>query len=181
MKDRELDALVAEKVMGLKVYRCGEYRVEDSPDTYRPLMHYSTSMGRAWLVVERMREEGWRGGVSNPEPLQALVAVSKQEDEEVTVIPTAAASRGRREVWGHRARRWEASSRLTTNRSATWIAGRHAYSGACVVGERTRDTSKLVRGSAPTAEGPRPVIDIESGLPSVLGETVVNDDAPHRK
>jgi hypothetical protein len=68
---RELDALVAERVMGLQVQRdqytagvkalLGDKRSDDPWDYYigdtnDRLPHYSTDISAAWLVVERMRQ-----------------------------------------------------------------------------------------------------------------------------
>ena len=73
---RELDALVAEKVMGQKVKSAAElgglYSVEgdffvNPPDRSEPvyahtlpLPHYSTDIAAAWEVVEKLRVEGLR-------------------------------------------------------------------------------------------------------------------------
>jgi len=57
MTDRELDAMVAEHVMGWYrtamdwFVRKGKFRREPKP--------YSTDIAAAWLVVEAMRERGW--------------------------------------------------------------------------------------------------------------------------
>ena len=48
---RELDAEIAEKVMGQKMVTDAGNRVG--------FPHYSTSIADAWRVVERMRERGW--------------------------------------------------------------------------------------------------------------------------
>ena len=80
LSDRELDALVAEKVMGCKpmlgaggaYHRCGCSDVE-SPEGHDAVVrqgaigifgaairlpYYSTDIAAAWLVVEKMRERG---------------------------------------------------------------------------------------------------------------------------
>ena len=70
---RELDALVAEKVMGCKVYveangnpRCDcpganatGPRPHASYGLYASLKRYSTDIAAAWEVVEKMREDGF--------------------------------------------------------------------------------------------------------------------------
>lgn len=75
---RELDALVAERVMGWAVdrehkygtYRCGTFTRDDNTkvgfppsDTerkrYKSVPHYSTDISHAWQVVERLRTLGW--------------------------------------------------------------------------------------------------------------------------
>lgn len=53
---RELDALVAEKVMGLSIWRHGrrvDYKTDDS--VYNRVPSYSTDIAAAWQVVERIR------------------------------------------------------------------------------------------------------------------------------
>ena len=77
---RELDARIAEEVMGWSVCRKGEkvdgptllrsslkegvatedvYRYRDNPYSPFSLPHYSTRIQDAWLVVEKMTEEGF--------------------------------------------------------------------------------------------------------------------------
>lgn len=64
---RPLDALVAEKVMGLQDFTAsllwkGELLVRRSKDdAYMPLPCYSTDISAAWMVVEKMKEikPGW--------------------------------------------------------------------------------------------------------------------------
>lgn len=55
---RELDALIAEKVMGLK------YEFEGDSPIYAPndfLPHYSTEIASAWEVIDKMWRDGeWR-------------------------------------------------------------------------------------------------------------------------
>ena len=59
---RELDALIAEKVMGHRMFEPPPMSEpwEVMPDDYRgrPLLPYSTDIGAAWEVVEKMRERG---------------------------------------------------------------------------------------------------------------------------
>jgi len=58
----ELDALVAEKVMGGVRTDPGSYRYPEAPSRRAGvywLPQYSTSIADAWLVVEKMREKGW--------------------------------------------------------------------------------------------------------------------------
>lgn len=69
LSDRELDALVAEKVMGLSVewVKAGDKSyigtfISDGPVTLEGLHkvsipHYSTDIAAAWTVVERMRDD----------------------------------------------------------------------------------------------------------------------------
>lgn len=66
MVNRELDAIVAEKVMGIGntfLSRCndpGETAYLDDQGLYRLVPHYSTDIAAAWGVVERMRDDDWR-------------------------------------------------------------------------------------------------------------------------
>lgn len=81
----ELDALVAERVMGwphvMRVGPTGEpFGIPPGGnqmlDAYEPVPHYSEEIGAAWLVVERMREmgrepvvayrDGWRCAIRLP-------------------------------------------------------------------------------------------------------------------
>ena len=67
MTDRELDALVAEKVMGWKPYSKRKQREAGAtwthPDGYNAgygsWPEYSTDIAAAWLVVEKMRQKGY--------------------------------------------------------------------------------------------------------------------------
>ncbi len=65
---RELDALVAAKVMGRPKFQPGKGPVAQRPleelsmRMYAdriPVPHYSAEIGAAWQVVERMRALGW--------------------------------------------------------------------------------------------------------------------------
>ena len=62
---RELDALVAERVMGwTRVVRARETLWQSPkagtwPIVASRLPHYSTDIAAAWQVVERMRADGW--------------------------------------------------------------------------------------------------------------------------
>ena len=70
---RELDALIAEKVMGLSVHK---RRIPSILDDFYYIKHhlsaledclvphYSTKIADAWLVVEEMQAEGWFGSVN---------------------------------------------------------------------------------------------------------------------
>lgn len=53
MTDRELDALVAEKVMGFGEIVRGS--VDYYVDRFGPLPHYSTEIDAAWRVIERVK------------------------------------------------------------------------------------------------------------------------------
>ncbi len=58
---RELDALVAEKVMGWHHTGSDDrYPVDDKGRSQLYVPDYSTDIGAAWAVVERMRELDWR-------------------------------------------------------------------------------------------------------------------------
>jgi hypothetical protein len=65
---RELDALVAEKVLGLSVSKMATseysygffYNPARAENTWQRLPHYSTNLTAAWQVVEKMAEKGWR-------------------------------------------------------------------------------------------------------------------------
>ena len=66
---REIDALVAEKVMGFG-YRYSSWRgiyvaVGEVP-------HYSTRIQDAWLVVERLMEKGWSCNIVYHDPGDCL-------------------------------------------------------------------------------------------------------------
>lgn len=58
---RELDALVAEKVMGLEITKIanGHMWFRDGVTLRSPIPHYSTDIAAAWLVVEKMSSDGW--------------------------------------------------------------------------------------------------------------------------
>jgi hypothetical protein len=69
---RELDAMVAEKVMGLETGASGDnawilgdalYVIDDGHAAVLP--HYSTDIAAAWLVVEKMRADGWHFELSD--------------------------------------------------------------------------------------------------------------------
>lgn len=75
MTDRELDALVAEKVMGIwpwllhdeyepKAMTCPETGIQTSP--VRAFDRYSTDISAAWQVVERMQVDGSWYSISGP-------------------------------------------------------------------------------------------------------------------
>jgi hypothetical protein len=68
MTDRELDALVAEKVMGCRISDhpkegrvCGCPQPGPSHSEVNPceFRRYSTNLAAAWMVVEKMRRDGW--------------------------------------------------------------------------------------------------------------------------
>lgn len=58
---RELDALVAEKVMGMDVdkARHARFRFENGIKLYLPVPAYSTDTAAAMNVLGRMRADGW--------------------------------------------------------------------------------------------------------------------------
>lgn len=67
---RELDALVAEKVIGKKHNQPGTMG-GDLDELYgMAAPHYSTDIAAAWEVVEKMRELGWGSSIMSylPEP-----------------------------------------------------------------------------------------------------------------
>ena len=71
LTDRELDALVAERVMGFHPCTRGEQYGWDGDrhynhDEFRAL-HYSTDPGAAFTVLEAMRAQGYFVGVSGSE------------------------------------------------------------------------------------------------------------------
>lgn len=81
MTPRELDALVAEKVFGLVVYKDEKgHHWFDKPGITRhvsppkPVVHkvaverYSTEISAAWLVVEEMRKRGYRFKLIETDP-----------------------------------------------------------------------------------------------------------------
>jgi len=51
---RELDLRIAQEVLGYAVIADGDEYYETTPRGNRLLPHYSTSMGAAWDIVERM-------------------------------------------------------------------------------------------------------------------------------
>jgi Phage ABA sandwich domain len=58
MSDRELDALVAERVMGILKFTLENhepYPWGASPESDATIPHYSTDIAAAWAVVERIR------------------------------------------------------------------------------------------------------------------------------
>ncbi len=58
---RELDALVAEKVMGIEltITSQGHPYFRDGTLLRVPIAHYSTDIAAAWQVVEKMRDLGY--------------------------------------------------------------------------------------------------------------------------
>ena len=76
---RELDALVAEKVMGLRVKWATSYDGEPHPvcpsltdaraEDWEPCPWYSTDVADAWEVVERLRQMDYVGLVVKAYPL----------------------------------------------------------------------------------------------------------------
>ncbi len=58
---RELDAEVAEKVMGLKVAHPSPLRFVQMGHTIHPnnVPRFSTDIAAAWMVVEKMSERDW--------------------------------------------------------------------------------------------------------------------------
>lgn len=73
---RELDALIAEKVMGLKNIRLAndgrsDYLCYGKPDSIflegKIVPAYSTDISAAWLVVEKMQDNDWAFILDNME------------------------------------------------------------------------------------------------------------------
>ena len=71
---RELDALIAEKVMGLSEVEFVGERLQYLNDAMSvelggrwssPVEHYSSSIAAAFSVVEKMREKGWTFTATN--------------------------------------------------------------------------------------------------------------------
>jgi hypothetical protein len=60
---RELDALIAERVMGWRQTLFSNFPDQleppDEPGKARSVPHYSTDIAAAWLVVEKMRLTHW--------------------------------------------------------------------------------------------------------------------------
>lgn len=61
---RELDAIVAEKVMGVRIYPCRSidhpYAIGDEHGHFdRFIPRYSTSISAAWQIVDKLRSDGW--------------------------------------------------------------------------------------------------------------------------
>ena len=59
---RELDALIAEKVMGLDVHNKVNIfynRPKNQKHGWQNIPHYSTKIADAWLVVEKLANEGF--------------------------------------------------------------------------------------------------------------------------
>ena len=80
LSDRELDALVAEKVMGwTDIWTDGDYFMAYPPHEQRimqkmgvgyaeryPIPNYSSEISAAWEVVEKMRQEGLTVTITTP-------------------------------------------------------------------------------------------------------------------
>ena len=84
---RELDALVAEKVMGLHVYNfelvCEESGIKSIDKLQRigrPLLHYSTSIADAWLVVEELSGQFAVNLSCTSQPVRWLCEFSRSEN-----------------------------------------------------------------------------------------------------
>ena len=81
---RELDAIVAERVMGYEV-RDETWRQPPS-SSWREVPHYSSDIAAAWEVVERMRADGWKlyltvPKVHPPGIIEPTVAYFQRDDE----------------------------------------------------------------------------------------------------
>lgn len=59
---RELDALIAEKVMGLRIEHREPYWTHSDPHQL-PIPTYSTSIADAWEVVEKLRSDDFNATV----------------------------------------------------------------------------------------------------------------------
>lgn len=64
MNDREIDRLVAEKVMGLKVVDTGVIMYVEEGVSKRSVLHYSRRIEKAWLVVKKLHKECWAISIS---------------------------------------------------------------------------------------------------------------------
>jgi hypothetical protein len=92
---RELDALVAEKVMGIPKELISINGPIDSPynpgTLVREIEHYSTDISAAWEVVDRMFEKGWdlylETFLNEEGKQQCRVSFQKIGNEEITSGP----------------------------------------------------------------------------------------------
>jgi hypothetical protein len=73
---RDLDALVAEKVMGLRIVADeyatpGYLQIAEEGKPWYELPHYSTDIAAAWEVVGKLRETCWASvdGIGRPDPV----------------------------------------------------------------------------------------------------------------
>jgi peptide subunit release factor RF-3 len=65
---RELDALIAEKVMGIKetlVYELYDKSTGEKVITFDSIPHYSTDIAAALEVVEKLKSLGWNMAITN--------------------------------------------------------------------------------------------------------------------
>lgn len=81
MTDRELDALVAEKVMGATLCEDGFYEWHSSKFASYEAPNYATSIRGAFHVVEAMRERGHDWQMDTVNDKWAACAVSKRGNE----------------------------------------------------------------------------------------------------
>ena len=93
MTNRELDALVAEKVMGWR-RREGRWLVPDRVYSRRNCPRYSTSIAAAWQVVERFEERvAIEGPVTTSDIWRCSIWTSWDENRESSVADTTSAPR----------------------------------------------------------------------------------------
>lgn len=90
MTNREIDALVAEKVMGYAKPEnvngeigFTEHFIGTGTSRFHVLPHYSTEIAAAWKVVERLKEAGWvveirTWGASTPQGPKTLATLWKE-------------------------------------------------------------------------------------------------------
>jgi hypothetical protein len=62
---RELDALIAEKVMGTNVFDFKGLPSYWDANIRRDIPHYSTNIADAWLVVEKLVKQCYQFGLAN--------------------------------------------------------------------------------------------------------------------
>lgn len=93
---RELDALVAEKVMGWQSIEYNDFKIwahQDylpaitnhplgfaMPEGYSPLPRYSTNIAAAWKVVEKFEAKHWEISISTDE-IGYLVYLTRRNDD----------------------------------------------------------------------------------------------------
>ena len=92
---REMDALVAEKVMGFHLMRYINYPDREpviNPAMFPPdytdeqirIPNYSTDIAAAWLVVEKMSELGWYFNIATTDPYDVTFSVDVRDERHGT-------------------------------------------------------------------------------------------------